>query len=83
MNMPVDVIATFNTKGNIRIDYILLEDDKHEIHRYRINNIEYTKEENLAGYRSILFVCYILKEEIREQIKVKFIVDTHKFIFVN
>ena len=83
MNMPVDVVATFNTQGKIRPDYIRLEDEEHSLHTYKIKNIEYTKEETLAGIHSILFVCYISIQEIHQQIKLKYIIDTHKWMFVN
>jgi len=83
MNMPVDVVAIFNTQGQIRPEYIRLEDEEHILHTYKINNIEYSKEERLAGIQSILFVCYISIQEIQKQIKLKYIIDTHKWMFVN
>lgn len=82
MNMPVEVRAFINTRGNINLESIILEDDNHMLQTYEIQHIDYTKEENLAGYRTILFVCYIIIDEIRQQIKVKFIIDTHHFVFV-
>lgn len=82
MNMPVDVNATFNVEGKIRPDYIRLEDPTQALHTYKIDHIEYTKEENLAGIHSLLFVCYILVGEIRQQVKLKYLIDSHKWLFM-
>jgi hypothetical protein len=82
MNMPVDVRATFNVEGKIRPDYIRLKDDAQTLHTYKIDHVEFTKEEHFAGIHSILFVCYISVEEIRQQVRLKYMIDNHKWIFI-
>lgn len=82
MNRPVDVIATFNTKGEIKPNYIRLEDKEHLLHTYQIQNIEYSKDEKYTGICSILFLCYIIIEDIRMQIKLRYIIETHKWMYI-
>jgi hypothetical protein len=82
MNVPVDVCATFNIEGKIRPDYIRLKDEIQALHTYKIDHIECIKEEHMAGIHSILFVCYIVVEEIQQQIKIKYIIDSHKWLFI-
>jgi hypothetical protein len=47
--IPVDVNATFNTIGNIKPVYVRIENEHHELHTYKIQTIEFYKEENKAG----------------------------------
>lgn len=82
MNMPIDVVATFNIEGKLKPNYIRLEDESHTLHTYPIKNIEFSKDENYAGISSILFVCYIIVDDIKKQIKLRYVIETHKWMYL-
>lgn len=83
MNFPVDVIATFNTVGKIKPNYIRLEDDEHSLHTYKIEWVEYTKEEKYAGIRMISFLCSINVDGCKKNIKLSYIIDTNKWLLIH
>lgn len=83
MNIPVDVIATFNTKGKIRPNYIRLEDEEHALHTYKIECIEWSKEERFAGNKSIVFWCYIMMKDSRKNIKLSYQIDANIWMIFN
>lgn len=79
MNIPVDVIATFNVEGKMKPDYIRLEDEEHMLHTYKIDSVEYTKEEAYAGINRICFVCQIIVDDCIRRIKLYYFLETHKW----
>lgn len=80
MNMPVDVNATFNTIGKIKPNYIRIEDEEHVLRTYKVESIEYVKEEKFAGINTITFVCNVLVDDCLEKIKIYYNIDTHKWM---
>lgn len=82
MNMPVDVIATFNTCGKIKPNYVRLEDNDHMLHTYKIVDIEYDKEEKYAGTSTLLYCCNIQVNNCLQQIKIKYHIATHQWVLV-
>lgn len=78
--IPIDVIATFNTLGKIKPNYIRIEDDNHELQTYRIESIELTKEEKYAGMVAQVFHCNVKIEDSFRQIKIKYRVQSHQWV---
>ncbi len=81
-NMPIHVNATFNPLGKIRPDFIWVEDEEEMMHLYKIKDIEYNREEKLAGVPAILFVCHIQVGDHLQQIKIRYHVNTHQWILM-
>lgn len=82
-HMPVDVVATFNVQGNIKPNYIRLEDERHILQTYKIENIVYSKEEKYAGVPVMLFCCNIRSGETLQMINIKYHIKTHQWVLAN
>jgi hypothetical protein len=82
-HMPVDVIATFNVQGDIKPNYIRLEDEKHILQTHKIESIVYNKEENYAGVPVMLFCCNIRMGDCLQMINIKYHIKTHQWVLVN
>lgn len=82
-HMPVDVIATFNVQGDIKPNYIRLEDEKHILQTHKIESIVYNKEENYAGVPVMLFCCNIRTGDCLQMINIKYHIKTHQWVLVN
>lgn len=82
-HMPVDVIATFNVQGNIKPNYIRLEDENHALQSYKIESVVYCKEENFAGAPVLVFCCNIVMGDCLQMIKVKYHIRTHQWVLAN
>ena len=82
LNMPVDVIATFNVQGKIKPNYIRIEDEDHTLQTYKIENIIFSREEKYAGMPAIHFCCNIIRENCEQMIHLKFYVNTHQWVLV-
>ena len=80
--LPIDVNATFNTLGAIKPIYVRLEDDEHRLHTYKIQGIEYSKEDKRAGINTIVFVCYIDVEGTQKQLKLSYNLNSHKWVLL-
>lgn len=83
MNIPVDVIAVFNTLGNIKPAYIRLENEDHSLITYQITTIHFSKEEKHAGISNIVYVCDILAGENQRQINIAYNLQSHKWFLHN
>lgn len=81
--IPVDVIATFNVKGEIKPNYIRLEDDSHTLQTYKIENIIFSREEKYSGIPVLLFCCNILRNDCMQMIKIKYHIQTHQWVLEN
>lgn len=74
LNHPIDMIAVFNVKGDIKPFKFKYEDKT-----IKVENIVDIKEEKLAGNRRLVFVCMTVRKEIYE---LKYEIDSHKwFLF--
>jgi hypothetical protein len=82
-HMPVDVVATFNVQGNIKPNFIRLEDEAHALQTYKIENIVYSREEKYAGIPVLLFGCYILRNDCMQMINIKYHIKTHQWVLVS
>lgn len=82
-HMPVDVIATFNVQGNIKPNFIRLEDESHALQTYRIESIVYSREEKYAGIPVLLFCCNILRNNCMQMINIKYHIKTHQWVLVS
>lgn len=80
--IPIDVNATFNTLGAIKPIYVRLEDTSHVLHTYKIQGVEYSKEDKKAGINTIIFVCYIEDEGIQKQLKLSYNLNSHKWVLL-
>ena len=83
MNIPLDAIAAFNTVGGIKPAYIRMEDEAHRFYIYKIVNIEFIKDENYSGVKSLLFVCNVDMGDCMKCIKIRYLIDTHKWLLVS
>ena len=81
-HMPVDVIATFNVQGNIKPNYIRLEDENHALKTYKIENIVYSREEKYAGIPVLLFCCNIMLGDSMQMINIKYHIKTHQWVLI-
>lgn len=82
-HMPVDVIATFNVQGDIKPNYIRLEDAKHVLQTYKIESIVYSKEEKFAGVQVMFFCCNIRTGDSLQMINIKYHIKTHQWVLAN
>ncbi|NLK26919.1 MAG: hypothetical protein GX306_01035 [Clostridiales bacterium] len=80
--IPVDVIATFNVQGEIKPNYIRLEDENHLLQTYKIQSIVYSKEEKYGGIPTLLFCCNILRGSCMQMIKIKYHINTHQWVLI-
>ena len=83
MNVPVDVLATFNTIGGVKPTYVRLEDREHQLHTHKIEDIIYIKDERYAGITALLFCCNIAIGDCKQMIKLRYQVDSHTWVLVN
>ncbi|MBQ2257860.1 MAG: hypothetical protein II247_04185 [Lachnospiraceae bacterium] len=83
MNVTIDANATFNPLGEIKPLYVRLEDENHELHTYKIENIEQVKEEKYAGIGSFLYVCQISVGGVLRQIKIRYYIASHKWALID
>jgi hypothetical protein len=83
LHMPVDVIATFNVQGEIKPNFIRLEDESHILQTYKIENIVFNREEKYAGIPVILFCCNIMRRGCMQIIHIKYHVKSHQWVIVN
>lgn len=82
-NIPVNVIATFNTLGEIKPLWIKLETDDHIIRTVRITKLFMSDKSNYAGFKVNSFTCTIEVENIEKQISLKYMEDTQKWYLQN
>lgn len=83
MNVPVDVVATFNTIGGVKPTYVRLEDEQHRLHTHKIEDILYTKDEKYAGISALLFCCNIMNDNCKQMIKLRYQINSHTWMLVN
>mgnify|MGYP000076328820 CR=1 FL=1 len=82
LNVPVDVIATFNVQGKIKPNYIRVEDEDHTLRTYKIEDVISCKEEKYAGVPAILFCCNIVREDCLQLINIRYHIKTHQWVIV-
>lgn len=81
-HMPIDVIATFNTLGKIKPNYIRIEDEKHTLQTLKVESIESTKEEKYGGMVAEVFTCNVKVENCMKLIRIKYHVQTHQWVMI-
>lgn len=82
MNVPVDVLANFNTVGGIKPTYVRLEDEQHQLHTHKIEDIIYTKDEKYAGIAALVFGCNIIIDNCKTLIKLRYQIESHTWVMV-
>lgn len=82
MNVPVDTVTTFNTAGDIKINFIRIEDENHELHTYKVENIEFIKDESHSGFKSLLFGCNIILDGCMKCVKIRYLIESHKWMLL-
>ncbi len=71
-NIPIDVDAIFNTKGDVKPRLVWLEDENtKELYFYTLH-VKYVKQEKYAGIPTILFGCYIERNGCQELIEIRY-----------
>lgn len=80
--IPIDVIATFNTLGKIKPNYIRLEDDQHTLQTIKIETIESVKEEKYGGMSAEVFVCNVKMGDCLKQVRIKYHIQTHQWVIL-
>lgn len=80
MNTAIDVNAIFNAEGSIKPTHIRLEED-HILRTHKIEIVS-TKEESYSGIKSILYNCNIVKNGIKQDIKIRYYINSHKWVTV-
>ena len=83
MPIPIDVIATFNTMGQIKPNFIRVEDQEHTLQTVKIEQIESRKEENYGGAKAEVFVCQVMLEEAVKTIRIRYSLQTHQWVLLN
>lgn len=82
MNKVIDANATFNTVGQIKPLFIRLENENHELHTYRVEKINYTKEEKYSGIQSLLYNCSIQMGTQMKEVEIRYYINSHKWMLV-
>ena len=82
-NIPIDVVATFNTVGKIKPNYIRIEDENHVLHTYKVESIAYTKEEKYSGIAAEIFACNIRINDCLKLIQIKYHVESHLWVMLS
>ncbi len=82
MTINIDVNATFNPVGDIKPVYVRLEDENHELHTYKIQSINQTKDEKYSGINARVFYCSILESEIAKEIVIRYHFQSHKWTLI-
>ncbi|MDF2869875.1 MAG: hypothetical protein K0R05_1450 [Anaerocolumna sp.] len=83
MNMPVDVIAVFDSVGKVTPTYVRLEDAKHALITYKIEDISLSKEERYAGLYHLVFDCYIRSGDSKQPLTLSFNVQNHRWLLLS
>lgn len=81
-NIPIDVIATFNTLGKIKPNYIRIEDEEHVLQTLKIESIENSKEEKYGGMIAEVFDCKVLVSDCMRHIRIKYHIQTHQWVMI-
>ena len=77
MNIPIHVIAYYNTDTGVRPLYISVDNVT-----YRIEDIVHSAKERFAGTRSILFRCLLEVAGITHEILLRYHIGTHQWILI-
>jgi len=82
MSISIDTNATFNPVGEIKPCYVRLEDENHELHTYKIESVNFAKEERYCGIHAIRFSCNIIVEDVMQTIEIRFHFESHKWSLI-
>lgn len=81
-HIPIDVIATFNTLGKIKPNYIRIEDDTHALQTLKVESIASSKEEKYGGMTAEVFDCNVRIQDCMKLIRIKYHVMTHQWVLI-
>ena len=78
MNVPIATFADFKATGEIVPRYVRLDGVD-----YKIQEIEYSKEEIYAGISTVRFCCYVERVGKLERIMIRFHRNTTQWVQIN
>jgi hypothetical protein len=82
MNIAIDVIAAFNTIGEIKPLYVRLEDENHKLIDHKLS-VLYSKAERYSGIETIAFKCTYTDYDLTvKEITIKYHIAAHKWVMV-
>ena len=81
-NTAIDVVAAFNPIGEIKPVYIRLADENQTLQTYKLK-VNGIKEEKYSGINSFLYSCSLFRENLEQEIKIKYYIDSHKWVQIN
>lgn len=82
-NSNVDVIATFNTSGEVKPLFVRIEDESHMLHTCKIEKINQIKEEKVSGINYIQFYCMYEIDNMECEIILRYYIPSHKWCMIN
>ncbi len=80
MYIPVDVIAAFNTQGEIRPRYIRIEDGMNHLHTYKIEEVIMRKSQQEGSGAIQIFVCQICIGTCFREILLHYRMNVHRWL---
>lgn len=83
MILNIDVIATFNTLGEIKPLFIRIEDEAHSLHTCKIEQINQIKEERVAGISYFQFYCTYYLGKLEKEIILRYHIPSHKWCMIS
>lgn len=81
-SIPIDVIATFNTLGKMKPNYIRIEDENHELQTLKVEQIESSKEEKYGGMVAEVFDCKVRVGECLKLVRIKYHIESHLWVML-
>jgi hypothetical protein len=82
MPTSIDINATFNPIGDIKPMYVRLEDEHHQLHTYKIQSIDQTKDDRYSDISSRLFYCNILVDDTMKKLLIRYHFQSHKWSLI-
>lgn len=79
INLPIDVIATFNSIGIIKPLHFRMEDENHILKTLTISEVLSQKEEKYAANPMISYICKINLCEEMKFCEIKYNIITHRW----
>ncbi len=79
MNSGIGVVAAFNPMGEIKPVYVQLMDENSSLQTYKIE-VNSSRPEKYSGINTILYFCTFYKNDLKQELKIKFYFDSHKWV---
>ena len=79
INVPIEMIASCNTLGEMQPIKFRVEDDAHQMLTLKVDEVVYKKESIYAGIKTFEYGCKIRMEDKEQLIEVRYHVINHKW----